>query len=128
MPQPGVGAFRFKSNKKDHRKYMSSNLANTEPRCDLIRLERTNMVTKMEDRIKVDLVALSKLILDKLRLCDSSSLPHTPDMLHQIAVQFNQGALLQYQYGEIERAETLCRAEIELFARLGSYSTDRALC
>jgi tetratricopeptide (TPR) repeat protein len=86
------------------------------------------MVTKMEDRIKVDLVALSKLILDNLRLCDPGSLPHTPDMISRIAVQFNQGALLQYQYGEIERAETLCRAEIELFARLSSYSTETALC
>jgi tetratricopeptide (TPR) repeat protein len=106
---------------------MSANLVTTE-QCDLIRLERTNMVTKMEDRIKIDLVAMSKMILDNLRLCDPNSLAHTPDMLSKLAVQFNQGALLQYQYGEIERAETLCLREIELFARLSSCSTERALC
>jgi tetratricopeptide (TPR) repeat protein len=86
------------------------------------------MVTKIEDRIKVDLVAVSKMILENLRLCDPSSLVHTSDMLSRLAVQFNQGALLQYQYGEIERAETLCLREIELFARLSSCSTERALC
>jgi tetratricopeptide (TPR) repeat protein len=107
---------------------MSSDLVTMDPRCDLIRLERTNMVTKMEDRIKVDLVAMSKLILDHLRLCDPDSLPNSPEMLDRIAVQFNQGSLLQYQYGEIERAETLCRGEIELFARLSSSSAHRALC
>ena len=57
---------------------MSSNLLTINPGCDLIRLERTNMITKMEDRVKVDLVAMSKLILDHLRLCDLASLPHTP--------------------------------------------------
>ena len=88
---------------------MSTNLLTTDLRCDLNRLERTNMVTKMEDRLKVDLVAFSKLILDNLQRCDSASLPHSPEQLNRIAVQFNQGALLQYQYGEIERAETLCR-------------------
>ena len=86
------------------------------------------MVTKMEDRVKIDLAAFSKLILDNLRLCDPASLPHTIDMLKSIAVQFNQGALLQYQFGEIEKAEELCRAEIELFARLSSHSPHRALC
>ena len=86
------------------------------------------MVTKMEDRVKVDLVALSNVILENLRLCDSDSLTHTPEMLKRIAVQFNQGALLQYQYGEIEKAEELCRAEIELFAHLSSDSPHRALC
>ena len=119
---------RTQSNSHDHRNIMSSNLATADLRCDLIRLERTNMVTKMEDRVKVDLVALSKLILDNLRLCDPGSLPHTPDTLSKLAVQFNQGALLQYQYGEIERAEALCRAEIDLFARLSSSSTSRELC
>lgn len=107
---------------------MSSNLLTINPGCDLIRLERTNMVTKMEDRVKVDLVAMSKLILDHLRLCDPASLPHTPEMLSRLAVQFNQGALLQYQYGEIERAETLCHGQIELFARLSSHSPNRAIC
>lgn len=107
---------------------MSFTPITTEPRCDLIRLERTNMVTKMEDRIKVDLVAMSKLILDHLRLCDLASLAHMPEMINRIAVQFNQGALLQYQYGEIGKAETLCRGEIELFAQLSSCSTHRALC
>ena len=86
------------------------------------------MVTKMEDRVKIDLVAFSNLILDNLRMCDLRSLPHTPEMLNRIAVQFNQGALLQYQYGEIERAEKICRVEIELFARLSSYSSNKALC
>src|SRR5215470_17663731 len=107
---------------------MSSGLVVMDARCDLIRLERTNMVTKMEDRIKVDLVAMSKLILDQLRLCAPDSLPDSPETLERIAVQFNQGALLQYQYGEIERAETLCRGAIELFARLSSRSTYRANC
>lgn len=107
---------------------MSTKLVAMDARCDLIRLERTNMVTKMEDRVKVDLIAVSKLILDNLCLCDPSCLPYTPEMLNRLAVQFNQGALLQYQYGEIERAETLCRREIELFARLSSYSPNRALC
>jgi tetratricopeptide (TPR) repeat protein len=107
---------------------MSTNLLATELRCDLNRLERTNMVTKMEDRLKVDLVAFSKLILDNLQLCDSTSLPHAAEQLNRIAVQFNQGALLQYQYGEIERAETLCRAAIEMFAELSSHSEHRALC
>lgn len=97
-------------------------------RCDLIRLERTNMVTKMEDRIKVGLPALSKIILDNLALCDPESLPHTPEMISRIAVQFNQGALLQYQFGEIEKAEILCHGEIELFAHLSSRSEHRALC
>ena len=60
---------------------MSSNLLTINPGCDLVRLERTNMVTKMEDRVKVDLVAMSKLILDHLRLCDPASLAHTPEML-----------------------------------------------
>lgn len=86
------------------------------------------MISKMEDRIKIDLASMSRLILDNLRQCDASALPHTPEMINRLAVQFNQGALLQYQYGEIERAETLCHAEIELFARLGSYSPNRALC
>jgi len=96
--------------------------------CDLIRLERTNMVTKMEDRIKVDLSAMGKLILDHLRLCDPDSLAASTEMLNRIAVQFNQGALLQYQYGEIERAEIICHGEIELFARLSSRSPNRSLC
>lgn len=107
---------------------MSANLLTTDLRCDLNRLERTNMVTKMEDRIKVDLVALSKVILDNLQPCDSASLPHSTEQLNRIAVQFNQGALLQYQYGDIERAEILCRASIELFAELSSHSEHRALC
>jgi len=107
---------------------MSTNLLTTDARCDLTRLERTNMVTKLEDRVKVDLVALSKLILENLSSCDSGSLPHSPEMLKRIAVQFNQGALLQYQYGEIQRAEILCRASIEFFAELSSYSEHRALC
>jgi tetratricopeptide (TPR) repeat protein len=85
------------------------------------------MVTKMEDRIKVDLVAVSKLIRDNLQLCDVDSL-HTTETLTSIAVQFNQGALLQYQYGDIERAETLCRAAIELFAELSSDPTNRTFC
>jgi hypothetical protein len=66
-------------------------------RCDLTRLERTNMVTKMEDRIKIDLVALSGQILDQVQLCDPEALSNTPEMLSRIATQFNQGALLQYQ-------------------------------
>src|SRR5215211_3073187 len=107
---------------------MSTNLLNTDLRCDLNRLERTNMVTKMEDRVKVDLVAFSEVILDSLQLCDSASLPHAREQLNRIAVQFNQGALLQYQYGDIERAEMLCRGSIELFAEISSYSTNRALC
>ena len=104
------------------------NFLTTDVRCDLTRLERTNMVTKLEDRVKIDLVALSKLILDNLSSCDPDSLPHAPDLLKRIAVQFNQGALLQYQYGEIERAETLCRASIEFFAELSSHSEHRSLC
>jgi tetratricopeptide (TPR) repeat protein len=107
---------------------MSATSTATTPRCDLLRLERTNMVTKLEDRVKVDLVALSNVILDNLRLCDPDSLTHNPEMLKRIAVQFNQGALLQYQYGEIEKAEVLCRGEIELFAHLSSCSPHRALC
>lgn len=107
---------------------MSTDLLTSELRCDLTRLERTNMVTKLEDRVKIDLVARSKLILDNLQLCDPSSVSYSPEMLKRIAVQFNQGALLQYQYGDIERAETLCRASIEFFAEVGSYSPHRALC
>jgi tetratricopeptide (TPR) repeat protein len=49
-------------------------------------------------------------------------------VISKLAVQFNQGALVQYQYGEIERAEIICRAEIELFARLSTSATNRALC
>lgn len=96
--------------------------------CDLLKMERTNMVSKMEDRIKVDLVLMSKQILDHLRQCDPGSLGYTTEKLKRIAVQFNQGALVQYQYGEIEKAEILCRGEIELFAQLSSDSTQRALC
>src|SRR6185369_10669183 len=107
---------------------MSTELLTTDIRCDLTRLERTNMVTKLEDRVKIDLVALSKLILDNLSECDPGSLPHRPELLHRIAVQFNQGALLQYQYGEIERAEILCRASIEFSAELSFNSEHRALC
>lgn len=107
---------------------MSTNLLTADLRCDLTRLERTNMVTKLEDRVKIDLVALSELILDNLQQCDAGSLPHSPEMLNRIAVQFNQGALLQYQYGEIEKAETLCRASIELFAELSSYPENRSVC
>lgn len=107
---------------------MSTDLLTADFRCDLTRLERTNMVTKLEDRVKIDLVSLSKLILDNLQQCDAGSLPHSPDMLNRIAVQFNQGALLQYQYGEIEKAETLCRASIEFFAELSSYSETRSVC
>lgn len=97
-------------------------------KCDLIRLERTNMVTKMEDRIKIDLVAMSGLILDQLQSCDLESLSRTPEMISRLATQFNQGALLQYQYGDIEKAEQLCKAEIELFAQLSSHSPHRDLC
>jgi tetratricopeptide (TPR) repeat protein len=97
-------------------------------RCDLFRLEKTNMVTKMEDRIKVDLVAVSKQILGHLQRCDPTSLPETAEMLNRVAVQFNQGALLQYQYGEVARAEILCRGAIELFSQLSSYSPNRPLC
>jgi tetratricopeptide (TPR) repeat protein len=103
-------------------------MAAVETRCDLIRLERSNMVTKMEDRIKIGLVEMSQVILENLRLCDSVSLPHTPDTMNRLAVQFNQGALLQYQCGEIEKAETLCHAAIKLFARLASETEHRALC
>lgn len=97
-------------------------------RCDLLRLERTNMVSKMEDRIKVELEQWGRLILDQLRLCDLNTLASTPATIERIAVQFNQGALLQYQYGEIERAKKLCHAQIELFAQLSSFSANRALC
>jgi tetratricopeptide (TPR) repeat protein len=107
---------------------MNVDLLTNNLRCDLTRLERTNMVTKLEDRVKIDLEALSKLILDRLNSCDSTSLPHSAEMLKLVALQFNQGALLQYQYGEIEKAEILCRASIELFSELASYSTHRALC
>lgn len=107
---------------------MSSNLLTASPRCDLVRLERTNMVTKMEDRVKVDLVSMSKLILEHLQLCDPGSLPHSPEMINRLAVQFNQGALLQYQYGEVEKAETLCHGQIQLFARLSLESSSRATC
>lgn len=94
----------------------------------MIRLERTNMVTKMEDRIKVGLSALSKIILDNLASCDRDLLPHDADMINRMAVQFNQGALLQYQFGEIEKAEILCHREIDLFADLSSRSEHKALC
>ena len=107
---------------------MSAVSITVDTRCDLIRLERTNMVTKLEDRIKIDLVSLSNLILDHLRLCEPDSLPSTAAMISELAVQFNQGALLQYQFGAIERAEVLCRGEIELFAQLSSFSPHRALC
>ena len=107
---------------------MSAVSITADTRCDLIRLERTNMVTKMEDRIKIDLVSLGNLILDHLRQCDRDALPSTPELIGQLAVQFNQGALLQYQYGAIERAEVLCRGEIELFGQLSSFSPHRALC
>ena len=107
---------------------MSAVSITADTRCDLIRLERTNMVTKMEDRIKIDLVSLSNLILDHLRQCDRDALPSKAEMIGQLAVQFNQGALLQYQYGAIERAEVLCRGEIELFGQLSSVSPHRALC
>ena len=106
----------------------SAELITTDARCDLIRMERTNMVTKMEDRVKVDLVAMSRMILGHLRQCDRNSRPVKDEVISKVAVQFNQGALVQYQYGEIERAEILCRAEIELFARLSTYATNRALC
>lgn len=86
------------------------------------------MVTKMEDRVKVDLAVVSRQILDHLKQCSKDSLPCTPEMINQIAVLFNQGSLVQYHYGEIERAETLCRGEIELFAHLSSCSAHRALC
>lgn len=107
---------------------MSAVSITADTRCDLTRLERTNMVTKMEDRIKIDLVSLSNLILDHLKQCDRDSLPQTPEMISGLAVQFNQGALLQYQYGAIERAEVLCRGEIELFGQLSLVSPHRALC
>ncbi len=107
---------------------MSTDLLTADLRCDLTRLERTNMVTKLEDRVKIDLVALSRLILVNLKQIDAASLPQSPEMLKRIAVQFNQGALLQYQYGEIEKAETLCRASIEFFAELSSYSANRSDC
>ena len=107
---------------------MSATATATAPRCDLLKLERTNMITKMEDRVKVDLVSFSNLILDTLRLWDPIALPHNVEALKGMAVQFNQGALLQYQYGEIEKAEELCRAEIALFAHLSSYSSHRPLC
>ena len=61
-------------------------------KCDLIRLERTNMVTKMEDRIKIDLVAMSGQIRDQLQSFDLESLSHTPEMISRLATQFNQGA------------------------------------
>jgi len=86
------------------------------------------MVTKMEDRIKVDLATMSKMILDELRLCRPDSLSSTPDTIKRIGTQFNQGSLLQYHYGEIEKAEILCRGEIELFAQLSSHPTHKALC
>ncbi len=107
---------------------ISPELIATDARCDLIRMERTNMVTKMEDRVKVDLVAMSRMILGQLRQCDGIPWPYTDEVISKLAVQFNQGALVQYQYGEIERAEILCRAEIELFARLSTSATNRALC
>jgi tetratricopeptide (TPR) repeat protein len=107
---------------------MSAIAITADARCDLIRLERTNMVTKLEDRIKIDLVSLSNLILDHLKLCEPGSLSSTPAMISELAVQFNQGALLQYQYGAIERAEVLCRGEIELFGQLSSFSPHRVLC
>src|SRR5215470_10352927 len=99
-------------------------MTTTDLHCDLIRLERTNMVTKMEDRVKVDLVAFSGVIRDQLQECKADSLAFSTEMLNRMLVQFNQGALLQYQYGEIEKAETLCRGAIELFAELSSYSTN----
>jgi tetratricopeptide (TPR) repeat protein len=106
----------------------TAELITTDARCDLIRMERTNMVTKMEDRVKVDLVAMSKMIISHLRQCDDIPWPYTDEVISKLAVQFNQGALVQYQYGEIERAEILCRAEIELFARLSMSGANRALC
>ena len=106
----------------------TAELIPTDTRCDLIRMERTNMVTKMEDRVKVDLVAMSKMILGHLQQCDDIPWPYTDEVISKLAVQFNQGALVQYQYGEIERAEILCRAEIELFAKLSTSGANRGLC
>lgn len=107
---------------------MASNCLVTDTRCDLIRLERTNMVTKMEDRVKVDLVAMSRIVLDSISSCDKDSLASSPEMIDRLAVCFNQGALVQYQYGEIERAETLCHAAIEVFAWLSSTPGNRVGC
>lgn len=107
---------------------MVPKLAAAELRCDLLKMERTSMVAKMEDRIKVGLAPVSSMILDHLRQCKTGlSLP-TPETINRLAVQFNQGALMQYQYGEIERAEMLCRGEIEFFAELGARSEHRPLC
>ena len=44
---------------------MSAVSITADTRCDLIRLERTNMVTKLEDRIKIDLV---------LRVCSRTTM------------------------------------------------------
>jgi len=107
---------------------MASNCVAMETRCDLIRLERTNMVTKMEDRVKVDLVAMSRIILDSISSCDKNSLASSPELMDRLAVCFNQGALLQYQHGEIERAEALCQAAIEVFAGLSSTPGNRVGC
>jgi tetratricopeptide (TPR) repeat protein len=107
---------------------MASNCVAMDTRCDLVRLERTNMVTKMEDRVKVDLVAMSQIILDQVRSCDKSSLSSSPELINRLAFYFNQGALLQYQHGEIEKAEKLCQGAIEVFARLSSAPGNRVLC
>jgi tetratricopeptide (TPR) repeat protein len=107
---------------------MSCDLVVTKTRCDLLRLERTNMVAKMEDRVKVDLEAVSRQILGHLREITPESLPCKSEAISRIAVQFNQGSLVQYQYGRIERAEMLCCGEIEFFAELSGRSSHRYLC
>jgi tetratricopeptide (TPR) repeat protein len=107
---------------------MSFNPVISDYRCNLLKLERTNMVTKMEDRIKVDLAVTSRQILDHLGQCNKDSLAHSAETINRIAVLFNQGALTQYHYGEIEKAEALCRGEIDLLAELSSCSEHKALC
>jgi tetratricopeptide (TPR) repeat protein len=96
--------------------------------CDLFRLERTNMISKMEDRIKADLETVSLQVLHHLGHCTATDLPVAADMITKLAVQFNQGSLVEYQAGEIQRAEELCCGEVEVFAELSDRSPHRALC
>ena len=86
------------------------------------------MVTILADHSKGDLSTLSRQIIGRLQRCDPHSLTSTPETIDRIAVQFNQGALVLYRYGDIPKAEILCHAAIELFARLSTTSSYKALC
>jgi tetratricopeptide (TPR) repeat protein len=88
---------------------------------ELWELESTSLVVCQKDKVKRNLFAFSEDLLHQLATCNLD--PNNNDCANSIPKLFNNAALVQFQAGEVERAEELCRHAIMLYGSLKEGST-----